>query len=150
MTQGTNPAWTNLPRRKCDDCGKNYKPKQPLREGNRGFCSDTCRKSYHKHGGAYRKLRDLTRKLIEGKFAHIEAELKEQRNCWSELESRYVELKCKVDAIEHETLRRIARREIVRYLGEFYGMHPKSHGKKRPARVLPGRPGQAVKGRVKR
>lgn len=63
--KGVNPAWANLPRRKCDDCGKSYKPKQPLREGTRGFCSGNCRKSYHKHGGAYRKLRAEVQKLVK-------------------------------------------------------------------------------------
>jgi hypothetical protein len=63
--RGHNPDWANLPRRKCDDCGKNYKPKQPLREGTRGFCSDNCRKSYHKHGGAYRKLKVEMKRMVE-------------------------------------------------------------------------------------
>lgn len=66
---GVKPAWANLPRRKCDDCGKGYKPKQPLREGQRGFCTDTCRKSYHKHGGAYRKLRTELVKLLNAELA---------------------------------------------------------------------------------
>ena len=65
--RGTNPAWANLPRRHCDDCGKLYKPKQPLREGMRGFCSANCRKSYHKHGGAYRKLRVEVQRMVERK-----------------------------------------------------------------------------------
>lgn len=62
--KGVNPLWANLPRRKCDDCGKWYKPKQPLRPNTRGFCSGNCRKSYHKHGGAYRKLKAEIEKLI--------------------------------------------------------------------------------------
>jgi len=74
--KGVNPAWANLPRRKCDDCGKNYKPKQPLREGTRGFCSDNCRKSYHKHGGAYRKLKGEMEKLIARRVAAIEANVR--------------------------------------------------------------------------
>lgn len=69
--KGVNPAWANLPRRHCDDCGKSYKPKQPLRPNTRGFCSDTCRKSYHKHGGAYRKLRVEMKKLIERRFKEV-------------------------------------------------------------------------------
>ncbi len=63
--RGHHPAWDNLPRRHCDDCGKKYKPIQPVREGQRGFCSDNCRKSYHKHGGAYRKLKAELEKLID-------------------------------------------------------------------------------------
>ncbi len=109
--KGRNPLWDNLPRRKCDDCGKSYKPKQPLRPGFRGFCTDNCRKSYHKHGGAYRKLRGemaklLTRHLqavneanqtelrilVKNEFGRINAELKELRQLWIETEARYVAL----------------------------------------------------------
>ncbi len=75
--RGTNPAWANLPRRKCDDCGKNYKPKQPLREGTRGFCSDNCRKSYHKHGGAYRKLKVEILKLVAREIQGLEKRLRD-------------------------------------------------------------------------
>jgi hypothetical protein len=63
--RGHNPAWSNLPRRHCDDCGKLYKPVQPLRKDTRGFCSDNCRKSYHKHGGAYRKLKGEMQKMVK-------------------------------------------------------------------------------------
>src|ERR1035437_10108891 len=73
--RGTNPAWANLPRRKCDDCGKNNNPKQPLREGTRGFCTDNCRKSYHKHGGAYRKLKVEMLKLVTREFARMRGEI---------------------------------------------------------------------------
>ena|SRR5216684_4135487 len=69
MRTGVSPEWSNLPRRKCDDCGKSYKPARPLREGQRGFCSDNCRKSYHKHGGAYRKLKGEIAKLIHKELA---------------------------------------------------------------------------------
>jgi len=60
--------WAGLPRRKCDDCGKSYKPSRPLQDGQRGFCCDNCRKSYHKHGGAYRKLRGLVRQMAQKEF----------------------------------------------------------------------------------
>lgn len=84
--RGTNPDWANLPRRKCDDCGKNYKPKQPLhrtkKDGTpiemRGFCSGNCRKSYHKHGGAYRKLKAEMLKLVYKEieaFKHLQSQL---------------------------------------------------------------------------
>jgi hypothetical protein len=75
--RGTNPDWANLPRRKCDDCGKSYKPKQPLREGTRGFCSDNCRKSYHKHGGAYRKLKIEMLKMVTREMGTLEKRLRE-------------------------------------------------------------------------
>ncbi len=116
--KGVNPAWANLPRRKCDDCGKGYKPKQPLRPNTRGFCSDNCRKSYHKHGGAYRKLKgevqkmvakhigeiddatQIVRVLLAQEFGRINAELKELHQLWIDTEARYVELRGRV----HELL----------------------------------------------
>jgi hypothetical protein len=76
--KGVSPEWANLPRRKCDDCGKSYKPGRPLMEGQRGFCTPNCRKSYHKHGGAYRKLRTEIEKLIEKRFRGlIQVEIRE-------------------------------------------------------------------------
>jgi hypothetical protein len=75
--RGHNPDWANLPRRKCDDCGKSYKPKQPLREGTRGFCSDNCRKSYHKHGGAYRKLKVEMVKMVERRIEELRVTIRE-------------------------------------------------------------------------
>jgi hypothetical protein len=72
---GRSPAWANLPRRKCDDCGTEYKPKRPLLKDQRGFCSDNCRKSYHKHGGAYRKLKGEMEKMIQRRFVALELDL---------------------------------------------------------------------------
>jgi hypothetical protein len=60
-----SPEWAKLPRRRCDDCGKMYKQVRPRREGEMGFCSDNCRKSYHKHGGAYRKLKVEMKRMVE-------------------------------------------------------------------------------------
>ena len=75
--KGINPAWSNLPRRKCDDCGKSYKPVRPVKKDERGFCAPNCRKSYHKHGGAYRKLRVEVRKMVEKEFAAMRQEMKD-------------------------------------------------------------------------
>lgn len=72
--KGVSPEWANLPRRKCDDCGKSYKPARPLLKDQRGFCCDNCRKSYHKHGGAYRKLRVELEKMVEKKLRALIAE----------------------------------------------------------------------------
>ena len=66
-----SPDWKNLPRRKCDDCGKTYKPVRPLLEGQRGFCCANCRKSYHKHGGAYRKLKHELKKMVAKELASL-------------------------------------------------------------------------------
>ncbi len=61
-----NPAWENLPRRKCDNCGESYKQTRPLRSIDRyGFCKPDCKKSFHKNGGAYRKLKAELEKLID-------------------------------------------------------------------------------------
>ena len=73
---GISPEWANLPRRKCADCGKNYKPVRPVMEGQRGFCSANCRKSYHKHGGAYSKLKGTVEQMVERRFAQLEKELR--------------------------------------------------------------------------
>ena len=70
---GVSAAWENLPRRRCDDCGKNYKPVRPVKEGERGFCTPNCRKSYHKHGGAYRKLKVEMLKLVERRMEGVSA-----------------------------------------------------------------------------
>jgi len=42
-----------------------------------GFCSDNCRKSYHKHGGAYRKLRVEMVKMVERRMQELEKRLRE-------------------------------------------------------------------------
>ena len=68
--------WANLPRRKCDDCGKSYKPVRPVKEGERGFCTPNCRKSYHKHGGAYRKLKVEIAKLVEKRMGEIKQQMR--------------------------------------------------------------------------
>lgn len=44
---------------------------RPVKEDERGFCSDNCRKSYHKHGGAYRKLKVEIEKLIEKRIRAV-------------------------------------------------------------------------------
>jgi hypothetical protein len=72
-----SPLWANLPRRKCDDCGKTYKPVKPLREGERGFCCANCRKSYHKHGGAYRKLKGEMKKMVMHEMIEMERRVRE-------------------------------------------------------------------------
>jgi len=70
-----SPEWAKLPKRRCDDCGKTYKPVRPRREDEMGFCSDNCRKSYHKHGGAYRKLKVEMRKMVTKELQKIRTEL---------------------------------------------------------------------------
>lgn len=93
-----SPEWAKLPKRHCDDCGKLYKQVRPRREGEKGFCSDNCRKSYHKHGGAYRKLKTEVAKMFEKEFKRFQQNWREivreeikaeliaawQRGAWTE------------------------------------------------------------------
>jgi hypothetical protein len=72
---GLSPKWANLPRRKCDNCGTSYKPVRPLREGERGFCKANCRKEYHRHGGAYRKLKGAMEKMVDKQFRDLRNDL---------------------------------------------------------------------------
>lgn len=59
------PKWANLPRRKCDNCGKSYKPARPLRSIDKhGFCGPECKKAFHKNGGAHRQLKAEIEKAI--------------------------------------------------------------------------------------
>lgn len=90
--KGVNPDWGNLPRRKCDNCGAGYKPTRPLRSIDKyGFCKPDCKKSFHKNGGAYRKLKGEIEKLISRRLrgvvreelerilAHSEIDISEER-----------------------------------------------------------------------
>lgn len=84
-----NPAWANLPRRKCDNCGGSYKPTRPLRSIDRyGFCTPDCKKSFHKNGGAYRKLKGEVQKMVAQQFAQIQKRLDELTGRVQELEGR--------------------------------------------------------------
>lgn len=81
--KGVNPEWAKLPKRACDYCGKRYQPKQPLQmdeRGNlkKGFCSVPCRKAYHKHGGAYIKLRGEMIKMVERFMREFRAEIRKE------------------------------------------------------------------------
>ena len=60
-SQGTKLEWQNLPRKRCENCGKTFKPKRP---GAR-FDSDKCRYEFHKNGGAFVKLRENIRREVE-------------------------------------------------------------------------------------
>jgi excinuclease UvrABC ATPase subunit len=59
-SQGTKEEWKNLPKRRCDNCGKKYKPSRPTSR----FCKPECKASYHRHGGAYMKLKGAIEKEI--------------------------------------------------------------------------------------
>jgi hypothetical protein len=74
-----SPEWAKLPKRHCDNCGTLYKQVRPRREGEHGFCKDNCRKSFHKHQGAYSKLKVEMKRMVEREFTHVHAELKELR-----------------------------------------------------------------------
>ena len=75
--RGTKPEWLNLPRRKCDNCGKSYKPTRP----NSRFCPKTaeknCTAQFHRHGGAYMKLKEEMTKMAAAQYAMLEKRLRE-------------------------------------------------------------------------
>lgn len=72
---GLSPEWKNLPRRHCDNCGTLYKQIRPRREGEHGFCKSQCRKSFHKHQGAYSKLKVDLQRMVGREMADFEKRL---------------------------------------------------------------------------
>ena len=52
--RGIKEEWLNLPRRKCDNCGKSYKPKHPKQR----FCKDQCRFQCLRNGSAILQLKE--------------------------------------------------------------------------------------------
>jgi hypothetical protein len=70
-----SPEWAKLPKRHCDNCGTLYKQVRPRREGEHGFCTDNCRKSFHKHQGAYSKLKVEMQKMVTREIQKIRLEL---------------------------------------------------------------------------
>lgn len=70
--KGVKPEWAFLPKRKCDNCNAVYRPKQPLRANQKhGFCNPDCKKSFHKNGGAYRKLKGELEKLVDRRLREV-------------------------------------------------------------------------------
>ena len=57
MPAGYNPEWANLPKRRCDNCPKIYRPNRPPRPGFHNFCCGNCRKEFSKRGGSFSKLK---------------------------------------------------------------------------------------------
>jgi rubredoxin len=51
--QGMKQEWIMLPRRKCDNCGASYKPKQPTQR----FCKPVCRFQFSRNGSAILQLK---------------------------------------------------------------------------------------------
>ena len=52
--QGRKEEWSNLPRRKCDNCGASYKPTQPTQR----FHNATSRFQYSRNGSAILQLKE--------------------------------------------------------------------------------------------
>lgn len=122
--RGHNPAWANLPRRKCDQCGKTYKPVQPLREKQAGFCSKPCRESYHKHGGSYRKLKPEVEKMVRKEFSRFDAELKELRKLCGELQAGVIILRSQVGPYDVDE---VTRQLVFAKLGERESLASTKH-----------------------
>lgn len=98
--KGVSPNWSNLPKRKCDNCGTIYRPTRPLRADQKyGFCNRDCNKQFYKHGAAFIQIKQAMEKEIAKRLLPIQSEVRELRQLWKETESRYVELAGRLDAI---------------------------------------------------
>ncbi len=73
--QGIKKSWLRLPKRKCDNCGEMYKPKQPVMDGKHGFCKRECKNQFHKAGGSYKRLELAIEKGTKGRLSAIEKRL---------------------------------------------------------------------------
>ena len=49
-------------RKRCKNCGDLF----PITKPNREFCSDNCRKDFHRNGGAHMKVLQTIRKELPG------------------------------------------------------------------------------------
>lgn len=69
-------APAELPAKRCQNCPKIFRPKQPTQR----FCSAHCRMEFHRFGAAYGPLRDklekLVAQLIETKYHALDNRLK--------------------------------------------------------------------------
>ena len=109
-TNGVSPAWSNLPRRKCDNCGKSYKPSRPLRPDQKyGFCRRDCNKQFYKHGAAFIQIRHAMEKELSKSMLPIQAEIRELRALWIETESRVVSLMTRLDELSKRLAIRASR-----------------------------------------
>jgi len=65
--QGRKKEWDNLPRKRCKNCPKLFKPSQPTQE----FHSAQCRFEYHRHGGSFVKVKALIEPTVR-KYCRLE------------------------------------------------------------------------------
>lgn len=84
---GHKPDWDDLPARRCDNCPKVYKPKQP----HQRFCSPQCRWQADRLGPGYARLKVKLEKdighirnelfaLLRDSLTHAQTELVEKIN----------------------------------------------------------------------
>lgn len=71
-------------RMRCDNC---FAP-TPKRTGNKRFCSDQCRKEFHRHGSAFGPLRVKLEKIIAQATRELRAELEAAKLRIARLEAR--------------------------------------------------------------
>lgn len=65
--RGYDPEAASFSKRKCDNCGLPYKPKQKPRKGQKyGFCKPKCKWQFHKHGAAFIQLKGAVEKMLDG------------------------------------------------------------------------------------
>jgi len=101
--RGIAPAWANLPRRRCDNCGVYYKPKRPLTKTQKfGFCKPACKDQFHEHGSAFIQVRDhITKevaKQLKQRIGQLQAEVKELRAEINELRTLLEAIRCENEA----------------------------------------------------
>ena len=74
---GHKAEWSDLPARRCDNCPKIFKPKQPTQR----FCSPKCRFQAAHYGPGYARLKikiDKDLKYIQAEFARETEDLSER------------------------------------------------------------------------
>ena len=68
---GLKPEWANLPARRCDNCGKVFKPKTPTQR----FHNDTCRFQAKNLGPGYARLKVKLEKDLRALKVELETAL---------------------------------------------------------------------------
>lgn len=64
---------SEIPFRRCDNCGKRYQPKQRRKKNDKyGFCKHECKTEFHNNGGqAFTKLKPIIEKQIRERIKKL-------------------------------------------------------------------------------
>jgi len=68
---GHKPEWDDLPARRCDNCGRVFKPKQP----HQRFDKPTCRFEAKNYGAGYARLKMRMEKNLRSIKAELETNM---------------------------------------------------------------------------